>query len=165
MKSFGGHVAAAGLSIDESEVDAFRASFFEYAENETTNEDRVAELYIDVEAPLSQLTMRVVKQIEQLAPFGQGNLRPVLCAGNVELAETPRRMGGGDRNLSIKVRQHQAVLRGVAFGKGEWADELAQVDGPIAIAFRPVINEFRGRHTVELHLLDWRVSQHAAVPG
>jgi single-stranded-DNA-specific exonuclease len=165
LKSFGGHVAAAGLSIDESEVDAFRASFFEYAENETTNEDRVAELCIDVETPLSQLTMRVVKQIEQLAPFGQGNPRPVLCAGDVELAETPRRMGGGDRHLSIKVRQHQAVLRGVAFGKGEWADELAQVDGPIDIAFRPVINEFRGRHNVELHLLDWRVSQHAAVPG
>lgn len=165
LKSFGGHVAAAGLSIDESEVDAFRASFFEYAENETTNEDRVAELSIDVETPLSQLTMRVVQQIEQLAPFGQGNSRPVLCAGDVELAETPRRMGGGNRHLSIKVRQHQAVLRGVAFGKGEWADELAQVDGPIDIAFRPVINEFRGRHNVELHLLDWRVSQHATVSG
>lgn len=165
LKSFGGHVAAAGLSIDESEVDAFRAAFFEYAENETSNEDRVPELCVDVEAPLSQLTMRVVKQIEQLAPFGQGNPRPVLCAGDVELAETPRRMGGGDRHLSIKVRQHQATLRGVAFGKGEWADELAQVDGPIDIAFRPVINEFRGRHNVELHLLDWRVSQHATVPG
>ncbi|HUY89118.1 MAG TPA: hypothetical protein VMV10_10315, partial [Pirellulales bacterium] len=45
-----------------------------------------------------------------------------------------------------------------AFGGGEWADELAAVEGPLSIAFRPVINEFRGRRTVELHLVDWQAA-------
>ena len=44
----------------------------------------------------------------------------------------------------------------MAFGGGDWADELAAVDGPLDVAFRPVINDFRGRQSVELHLVDWR---------
>jgi single-stranded-DNA-specific exonuclease len=49
-------------------------------------------------------------------------------------------------------------MRGVAFGQGEWADELEGVEGPIDIAYQPVINTYRGRNNVELHLKDWRVS-------
>jgi single-stranded-DNA-specific exonuclease len=44
----------------------------------------------------------------------------------------------------------------VAFGGSEWGDALAAIDGPIDVAFRPVINDFRGRKSVELHLVDWR---------
>jgi single-stranded-DNA-specific exonuclease len=44
----------------------------------------------------------------------------------------------------------------VAFGGSDWADELTAVDGPLDVAFRPVINNFRGRQSVELHLVDWR---------
>ena len=47
-------------------------------------------------------------------------------------------------------------LRSVAFGQGDWAEELVQLQGPFDIAYRPVINEFRGRRNVELHLVDWR---------
>ena len=65
-------------------------------------------------------------------------------------------MGGGDRHLAVKLKQQNVRLRSVAFGRGEWADALANVSGPIDIAYRPVINEFRGRRNVELHLVDWR---------
>ena len=67
-------------------------------------------------------------------------------------------MGSGERHLSLKLKQHQAVLRAVAFGKAEWADELEKLDGPLDIAFRPVINHYRGRRSVELHLVDWRLA-------
>jgi single-stranded-DNA-specific exonuclease len=53
-------------------------------------------------------------------------------------------------------------FRAVAFGAAEWADPLTQADGPIAVAFRPVINEYRGRSAVELQLCDW---QPIAVPA
>ena len=56
----------------------------------------------------------------------------------------------------MKLSQHGVTLRAVAFGGGDWADELAAVDGPMDVAFRPVINNFRGRQSVELHLVDWR---------
>ncbi len=152
----GGHAAAAGLTIDDRQVEQFRNAFCEVAEQEITEELRVAELNIDAEAPLSAFTLKVVDQIEQLGPFGQSNLRPLLCASGVSLAEPPRTIGSGGNHLALKLTQHNVTLRAVAFGGGEWADELAGAGGPLDVAFRPVINTFHGRRNVELHLADWR---------
>lgn len=152
----GGHAAAAGLTIDDRQVDEFRNAFCEIAEQEITEELRVAELNIDAEAPLSAFTLKVVDQIEQLGPFGQANTRPLMCASGVSLAEPPRTIGSGGNHLALKLTQHNVTLRAVAFGGGEWAEDLAAVNEPLDIAFRPVINTFRGRRSVELHLADWR---------
>ncbi|MBI2825072.1 MAG: single-stranded-DNA-specific exonuclease RecJ [Planctomycetia bacterium] len=157
----GGHAAAAGLKIDEQRIDAFRLDFCEYAGQAISEEQRVAELSIDAEVFLSELTLSTVQQIERLAPFGQHNPRPLLCATNVTLSEPPKRIGGGERHLSLKLAQHHTSLRAVAFGGGEWADEMAGCGAPLSIAFRPVINEFRGRKSVELHVADWRAAQPA----
>jgi single-stranded-DNA-specific exonuclease len=159
LLGFGGHAAAAGLQIAEDRIEAFRADFCDYAAAEISEANREAEVRIDAEAPLSQLTLQTLLQIEQLAPFGAGNPRPVLSANGVSLGEPPKRMGGGDRHLSAKISQHGVTLRSVAFGQGDWAEELAQLSGPFDIAYRPVINDFRGRRNVELHLVDWRISQ------
>jgi single-stranded-DNA-specific exonuclease len=94
--------------------------------------------------------------MEMLAPFGAGNPRPVLYCRDIELDEPARRMGGGDRHLTVKLRQGAKVIRSVAFSAGDWCDELNGTEGPIEIAYRPVINEFRGFRKVEIHLVDWR---------
>lgn len=117
------------------------------------------EVRIDAEGPFSQLTQQTVQQIEMLAPFGAGNPRPVLCATGVRLAEPPRKMGKSERHLSFKFVQHETTIRGVAFNCAEWADELGKLDQPLDVAFRPVINDFRGRQTVEMQLVDWRVAE------
>ncbi len=157
--SHGGHAAAAGLKIEDAKVDDFRTAFLEHAAGEILQEDRVAELVIDAEAPFTTLTRQTVGQIESLAPFGQGNCRPVLCTTDVTVAEEPKRIGKGGQSLSIVLAQHGVKLRTVAFGCGDWADELSQIDGPLSVAFRPVINTFRGQSKVELHLDDWRVAE------
>ena len=145
----GGHAAAAGLKIDESSIDAFRADFCEHVAEELADGDPTPELMIDAEAPLSQLTLSTVEQIEQLAPFGAGNPRPVMCAGDVALVGEPKRIGGGERHLTVRLSQHGVAMRAVAFGQGDWADQLVKVGGPIQIACRPLINQFRGRRDVE----------------
>jgi len=152
----GGHAAAAGLTIDDQRIDEFRTAFCETVEQEITEESRVAELNIDAEAPLSAFTLKVVDQIEQLGPFGQANARPLLCSSGVSLAEPPRAMGSGGHHLALKLTQHNVTLRAVAFGGGEWAEEITAAGGPLDVAFRPVINTFRGRRNVELHLVDWQ---------
>jgi len=160
----GGHPAAAGLTIEDRNIDAFRSAFCEHVAESICEEDLVAEVMIDAETTLSQLTLQIVEQIHQLAPFGNSNPRPVLCAAGVEIAGTPCRMGGGDVHLSVKLKQHSVTLRAVAFGKGDWAEEMDQVEGNIDIAYRAVINEFRGRRSVELHLVDWWPEMAAGVP-
>jgi single-stranded-DNA-specific exonuclease len=162
LASHGGHAAAGGLKIDDGNIDVFREEFCEFAARQICEADRVAELWIDGEAILASLTINVVEQIERLAPFGQGNHRPLLCASGVRLTEPPKRIGNG-RHLSLRLEQHSARLRGVAFGGGDWADELSAVDGPLSVAFRPVINDFNGRRSVELHVSDWRAAEPAAI--
>jgi single-stranded-DNA-specific exonuclease len=162
LVGFGGHACAAGLKIEEARIDAFRAAFCEYAEAESTAEARIGEIRVDAEGPLAQLTAQTVRQIEMLAPFGCGNPRPILCATGVRLAEPPKRMGASERHLSLKLVQHRTTLRGVGFGCADWADELAAADAPLDIAYKPVINDFRGRQTVEVQLVDWRVSDVAS---
>jgi single-stranded-DNA-specific exonuclease len=72
-------------------------------------------------------------------------------------------LGGSDRHLAVKLTQHQVTLRAVGFGRGEWLEELSRIDGPIDVAYRPVINDYRGQRSVEMHLVDWRASQRPAM--
>lgn len=152
----GGHEAAAGLTIDEAAIDAFRADFCAFVERNLSLDDCGAELFVDAETPLIALTQQTVRQIESLAPFGHGNQRPVLCTSDVRLAEPPKRIGSTGRHLALRFEQHGVSLRGVAFGGGDWEQDLIEASGPLSVAFKPVINHFRGRHTVEMHLADWR---------
>jgi single-stranded-DNA-specific exonuclease len=155
----GGHAAAAGLTIEESAFAAFRAAFCEYAAGQLASGDHGPDLHIDAEAPLSAFTLQVVNQIERLAPFGHGNGRPVLCASGVKLADKPQPIGASGQHLSMRLAQHDVTLRAVALGGGERAEELAGLTGPLDVVFRPVINTFRGRRSVEIHLVDWRAGQ------
>ncbi|HYO25067.1 MAG TPA: DHHA1 domain-containing protein, partial [Lacipirellulaceae bacterium] len=157
LESFGGHAAAAGLKVTEARLPAFRRAFCEAVAAERNGAARHAELHVDAETALTSLTQQIVQQIESLAPFGHGNLRPVLCASNVRLAEAPRRIGEAGRHLCMTFDQHGVKMRAVAFGCGDWEPELAAVRGDLSIAFRPMINRYRGRSSVEIHLDDWRV--------
>ncbi len=163
LVSHGGHAAAGGLKIEDAHVDHFRDGFCEFATQQIQEEQRVAELWIDGETALASLTLATVQQIERLAPFGHGNSRPLLCASGLRLVEPPKRIGGTGRHLSLKLEQHGARIRGVAFGGGEWFDDLSGNTGLLNVAFRPVINNFNGRRSVELHITDWRAAEPAIV--
>jgi len=156
LLSHGGHAAAAGLTIEADKFDTFRASFCEYVAANVGAAGEPSDLLIDAEAPLSAFSAEVVGQIEQLAPFGHGNFRPLLCTSGVSLVDAPQLMGASGRHLAVRLSQHGTTMRAVAFGKEDWAEPLGAAKCSLDIAFRPTINAFRGRRTVELHLVDWR---------
>lgn len=125
-------------------------------------------IHIDVEAPLGQLDLPTIELVESLAPFGAANPRPLFYATGVTLSEPPKTMGKTGRHLSVNFQQHHTRMRAVAFGQAEhWLAELTACTEncatPIDIAFRPVINEFRGFRKVELQLVEWRRSESALV--
>lgn len=157
LESHGGHAAAAGLRITPANLAAFRKEFCQIAARELSEEHKLTDLMVDAEASLQMLTRQTVEQIESLAPFGQGNTAPLLCATDVRLSGVPKRIGTTGRHLSMMFDQYGVKMRAVAFGGGDWETELAGVEGPMSIAFRPVLNNFRGRTSVEIHLADWRV--------
>ncbi|MDA7977217.1 MAG: single-stranded-DNA-specific exonuclease RecJ [Pirellulales bacterium] len=156
LVGFGGHAAAAGVTIEEKKIDAFRAEFLEVAADRIRAESRVPELHIDAETPLSVLTLKALGQLDQLEPFGQGNARPLLCTTGVRLIGTPRKIGGGERHLKLQLSQYGVNLAGIAFGGGEWAEEIASNGDALAVAYHPMVNHFRGRRSVELEVVDWK---------
>ncbi len=162
LMRFGGHQAAAGLTIDERELAAFRGDFCEAVAKQWADNEVVPEIVIDAEAPLGQLNLETIKQMEMLAPFGAGNPRPILTCRDVRLDSPASLMGKTKAHLTVNLRQGTKIIRAVAFGAADWCDELNQTDGPIEIAYRPVINEFRGFQKVEIHIVDWRPAKKAA---
>ena len=159
LEGFGGHHAAAGLTIRADQIDAFRDAFCQHVatHHEVTEQDR--DIRIDAEVGLSELTHRAVVALDVLSPFGQGNPRPRFAAARVELDQPPKTMGEGDRHLSLSFKSGRGKLRAVAFGRGEWAQQIEAAEGPISICFEPMINRWRGRESVELKLIDWRTDE------
>lgn len=159
LVSYGGHAAAAGLRIEEKNIEPFRNSFCEHVASRLQGKKPEAVLEIDAEATLKQLNLRTVLLMEELSPFGASNPRPILVASNVQLAEPAKPMGQGERHMSARFTQFGSTMRGVAFGQSDWIEPLNNHQGQIDIAFRPNINEFNGMQRVELQLLDWRVAK------
>lgn len=155
LRRYGGHALAAGLTIDESQIEAFRHEFCEYVRENFDVSRHPPELQIDTEFPLSVFTLDVVRELERLAPFGMGNPRPLMCCENVEVEEK-RVVGKDARHVSLSLRQHAAKLRGVAFGAAERIEDLV-LGRSLDVAFRPKINEYNGRVSVQLEIVDWRL--------
>ena len=156
LAGFGGHVAAAGLKIQSENIDRFREVFCDHVASVVPPERFQPQLTIDAETTLGQLTMSTLYQMEQIAPFGQRNPRPVLCATGVSLAAPAETMGADDKHLRLKLEQHSAKVNAVAFGHGDWAAELSET-GVYDFAFKPSINEYRGYKSVQLKLIDYRL--------
>ncbi len=159
--SFGGHKAAAGVRLKASAVGEVRSTLAAWAAEHFHPTASDTELRIDAEVLLAEVTLSAVQELERLGPFGQANPQPRFVANRVELAEPPKLMGEGERHLSIRIRQQGTVMRAVAFGRAEWAEELKAVGSPFSISFAPVINSFRGFNKVELQLIDWRPATNA----
>ncbi|MDA1015655.1 MAG: DHHA1 domain-containing protein [Planctomycetota bacterium] len=153
--SFGGHKAAAGLKIDPANIDEFREAFCNVVAETFRPTDDELSLSVDAEVLLQDVNWRSVTELDRLGPFGQNNRPPVFAARHVELAAPPRKIGEGERHLSLQLKQYKTRIKGIAFGRADWAEELEAVTGTISICFVPKINSYRGHETVDLHLVDW----------
>ena len=174
LTRFGGHAAAAGLGVKESNVDAFRDAFCEYVANHFADKDRAPKLLLDGECQLGFVSFELYRALELLAPFGAENPRPIFAAYNTTLSGPARRMGGKNYrtqpgkeppappHFQARFRQYRSELRAVAFKRGDWADQMNRVvmNNPNAqfdIAFQATYSDYTGQ--VELRLVDWRESQ------
>ncbi len=151
----GGHAMAAGVRLRADQVEAFTTAFQEQAANRLTAADLCPKLRLDDEVPLAQLTTEVVDMIQRLAPFGEGNPRPRLATPVVELVDQPRVVGRDGAHLQLRLRQGSTHRKAIAFNHGPQADEIAQ-HRRLRLAFEPLINEWQGRRSVELRVIDWK---------
>jgi single-stranded-DNA-specific exonuclease len=149
----GGHAMAAGLTIAPDKVDLFRARLNEIARRTLKPEDLQPPLRLDAEVALSEITLDSLAELEQLKPMGQGNPALQFCARKLTQKKPPLRMGATKQHVKLWVTDgavtHEAV----------WWNAGALPDGKFDLAFAPSVNEFNGRTTVQLKVLDWRAAE------
>lgn len=163
LEQFGGHKMAAGFSVHRQAFPAFAEVFGQCWRDHLATGAPRAPLEYEGELPLAALTLGLVRQIDRLEPFGEANRRPVLATPAVQLGDV-RRMGGDGTHLAMQVSQGSAMMRVVAFGRGDLADELTPGQ-TLDLMHRPKINNFRGVSRVELELVDLRLSGEATSRG
>jgi single-stranded-DNA-specific exonuclease len=163
LLEFGGHSMAAGLKIERTAVEAFTEAFIEQANNRLTGADLRAKLRLDAEVSLSDFDLRSVEAMENLGPFGTGNPKPRLATGWIELAGEPHCVGRNGEHLQAAFRQDDVVVRSIAFGQAAAAQDLQQ-HRRCRVAFEPTINDYQGRRSGEMRVLDFQFPDHTGTP-
>lgn len=153
LRSFGGHDMAAGCRLAGENVAAFAAAFEAHAKSALRPEDLVAAVKIDATTEFAALGITAVRELSRLAPFGQGNPRPVLAVRDCRLVRPPERLGKDGSHLALTLTQGGICLRALYWKHGRLAETLAGAQ-TLDIACRPMINKFNGRESVELELAD-----------
>ena len=120
---FGGHRQAAGVTLLTSQVDEFRARFRTYAAERLTVEDFEAEIEIDAEIAIDEITDQTVAELLNLAPFGFGNAVPTLVVRGVEVAAPPDIKN--DKHLFLRLKSQGRMLRVKAWNFADRATEFA----------------------------------------
>ena len=143
LERFGGHRAAAGLSILPERLDAFAEAFAAHADSVLSDEDLRSVTYVDAVVPASALTLDLAQELDRLAPFGLGNPDVTLLVASCEAVE-PGVVGDG-KHLRFRVRQHgRDAGSAIAFGMGKQLDRLRAEEGRFDVAFRLKENRWNG---------------------
>ena len=148
---FGGHSQAAGFVIKTRLLPELREHLLAMAEEELAGVDLRPRLDIDAEVRLVELGGPTYRAIQQLAPFGQANPLPAFLTRGVTLVDC-RTMGSNGDHLRCRVSQDGVVWEAVGFGMGS---ALPKVGEPLDIVYHLEADQWEGRSTLRLNLLDF----------
>ena len=147
LETYGGHVAAAGLSVREQHVEELRDRLDEKLTRVLDQEGLPRpRLRIDCEVELNQLDVRFGRDLSRLGPFGTGNREPVLLCRESK-ASCVRIVG--NNHLKAKFRDGSGSLEGIGFSM---ADQRPLLNQRVSVAFVPRLSTFRGRTRLEMHI-------------
>lgn len=148
LTKFGGHPMAAGLSLEEEQVEPFRKRL-----NELSGlgpDDFVEKVTIDVPMPIHYIRKELVRELKVLEPFGKGNEKPVFAQKGLKVMSS--RVLGKNRNV-VKLRLADEMgyaMDGVYFGDGDAFVDDVKGKGTISIVYYPEIDTYQGRENLQV---------------
>ncbi len=152
---FGGHKFAAGLTMLPEKVDDFRNHFERVVSATITPEQLIPEIEIDAEINFSDITPLFYKLINEFAPFGPDNMKPVFVAKHVK--ETGWSKLLKDRHIKFSLKQNGVTLSGIGFDMAHKMQLLKENE--IDVVFQIEENEWQGNKSLQLMVKDIRVSE------
>ena len=156
LTKFGGHKLAAGLSLEEENINIFRETLNRKAM--LTEDDLIAKVSIDMQLPLQYVNERLVEEISYLEPFGKGNTKPIFVEKQIEIINA-RKLGKNQNVLKMQVRDAQGtVMEAMYFGDVEAFEQYMkeQADRLLSFTYYPTINEYMGRKTVQIVIQNYQ---------
>lgn len=149
---YGGHAQAAGLTVEASQIDAFRQQINAYAKTVlSTTPNPAAPLFADLVLTIPEMTLKQAGELDLLEPYGCANPQPLFCVENVQVAEVVS-IGNG-KHTRLTLQQGDAVLTALAFGKTQ---EMLGVESGdfVSVVGQLDINEFQNVRSVQMILRD-----------
>ncbi|MEI6781425.1 MAG: single-stranded-DNA-specific exonuclease RecJ [Verrucomicrobiota bacterium] len=150
----GGHAMAAGLSLAPANLDAFRTRLNEFARRTLKPDELQPPLQLDAEVSLADITLDCLASLDQLQPTGQGNPSVQFFACSLTQQRPPQRMGAEKQHIKMWVSDGTTTHEAVWWRAGSEPALAPCFD----LAFAPQVNDYNGRRTVQLKVLDWRPS-------
>ncbi len=154
LVKFGGHPMAAGLSLEEKDIDEFRRRL--NADAELTEEDFVPKIWIDVPMPFEYVNEKIVQELKDLEPFGQGNEKPLFAQKSLVIRNA--RVLGKNRNvvkLNLVTETGQPV-DGLLFADGDRFLEEQAGRNMIDMIYYPDVNEYNGTRTLQAVIRNYK---------
>jgi len=151
LERFGGHKAAAGLTIAEENIEGFRRDFIAIVQGSLGEPPFIPELKPDYEMNAESLELQMVDELAKLGPFGQKNPEPLLVSRGVSIRD--RRIVGKDH---LKLNLGDQGIDAIAFGFGPYLNKMPE---KIDVAYRIERNVFRGRENLQLMVEDIRAHE------
>jgi single-stranded-DNA-specific exonuclease len=150
----GGHAMAAGLSVMPEKIELLRERLNTIARRILQPEDLQPPLRLDAEIGLDELSFDSLAELEKLKPTGQSNPAVQFCARNLAHKKPLQRIGANKQHVKMWVTDGSITHEAVWWNAGEGSLPVGRFD----LAFAPSLNEFNGRTTVQLKVLDWRAA-------
>ncbi len=148
----GGHAMAAGLTIQPDRLDALRQRLNDLARRTLQPDNLQPPLRLDAEVGLGEITLATLVELDRLRPTGQGNPTVQFVARKLTHRRPLQRIGSAKQHVKLWVTDGHVTHEAVWWNGGNESLPVAKFD----LAFAPQVNEFNGRRTVQLKVLDWR---------
>jgi single-stranded-DNA-specific exonuclease len=155
LVKYGGHKAAAGLTIAPENIEAFAERFDAEARARLSADDLIPLLRPDLELRIDQADEALLGVMKHLEPFGMGNAGPVFVSRGVRLKGGARKVSTD--GLKLEFVSETGPREAVGWGMYGRAAEVPR-DGRLDVVYRLDVNEYRGARTLQANLLDLRVS-------
>lgn len=156
LLKFGGHAAAAGLTISKENIDLLRTELNSFAEEHVCEENMIPIVDIDIELSCRKPLLQLAEEMLVLEPFGSGNEKPVFALMNAEVASV--RTDRSERHLMMKVKKDNTYVDCVGFGMGGLRAGI-NVGDRIDIAATLNKNVYGNSVTAQLHIADIKEAQ------
>ena len=155
LLGYGGHFAAAGLSLLPEKVEAFSLQFEEVVNSTIDPQLLIPEIVIDAEVLFADITPSFYSIVQQMEPFGPENMRPVFIATDV--MDTGYSKIAKEQHIRFVLKQGNSTFTGIGFNMAEKFD-LLQAKKPLDIVFTIDENEWNGQVNLQIKMIDLKLS-------